>query len=117
MTVNRYFDHLYNENEQNEYMDIVQESIQQHGIDVLYIVRDMEDFDELLREEKLSVFRTTYKIDAYMTNAGQNMNMQKHMSKFGFRFEESTEIIISAKSFISIFLGNNPIILYKSCIL
>ena len=98
MTVNRYFDHLYNENEQNEYIDIVQESIEIHGCSVLYIVRDMEDFDELLREEKLSVFRTTYKIDAYMANAGQNMNMQKHMSKFGFRFEESTEIIISAKS-------------------
>lgn len=98
MPVNKYFDHLYNENEQNEFLDIVQESIQIHGINVLYIVRDIEDFDTLLREEKLSVFRHTYTIEAYMSNGGQNQNMQKYMSKFGFRFEESSEIIISAKS-------------------
>lgn len=98
MATNKYFDHLYNENEQNEFLDIVQESIQQHGVDVLYIVRDIEDFDALLREEKLSVFRTTYTVDAYLSNQGQNQNMQKYMSKFGFRFEESTELIISAKS-------------------
>lgn len=107
MAVNKYFDHLYNENEQDEYIDIVQESIEIHGCSVLYIVRDMEDFDELLREEKLSVFRTTYTIDAYVVNAGSNGNMQKYMSKFGFRFEESTEIIISAKSWDQLGTGFN----------
>lgn len=105
MATNKYFDHLYNENEQDTFTDIVQEAIQQHGVDVTYIVRDMEDFDELLREEKLSVFRTTYKVDAYVVDAGQNSNMQKYMSKFGFRFEESTEIIISAKSWDEIHTG------------
>lgn len=107
MAINKYFDHLYNENEQNEYIDIVQESIEIHGCSVLYIVRDMEDFDELLREEKLSVFRTTYTVDAYVVNAGSNGNMQKYMSKFGFRFEESTEIIISAKSWDQLGTGFN----------
>lgn len=95
---NKYFDHLYNANEQDMFIDIVQEAIEQHGVSVTYIVRDMEDFDDLLREEKLSVFRTTYTVDAYVSNNGQNSNMQNYMSKFGFRFEESTEIIISAKS-------------------
>lgn len=105
MATNKYFDHLYNSSEQNEFMDLVQESIQIHGHEVLYIVRDIEEFDELLREEKLSVFRTTYKVEAYMTNQGQNQNMQKYMSKFGFRFEESTELLISAKSWDE--LGTN----------
>lgn len=98
MATNKYFDHLYNESEQDTFADLMQESIQINGVDVLYIVRDIEKFDELLREEKLSVFRTTYTIEAYMQNNGQNTTMQKYMSKFGFRFEENTEIIISSKS-------------------
>lgn len=105
MATNKYFDHLYNSNEQDEFMDLVQESIQIHGHNILYIVRDIQDFDALLREEKLSVFKTTYIVEAYMSNQGQNQNMQKYMSKFGFRFEESTELIISAKSWDE--LGTN----------
>lgn len=98
MATNKYFDNLYNKNEQDTFVDIVQESIQIHGVNILYIVRDIEDFDSLLREERLSVFRTTYEVEAYVQNNGQNTNMQKYMSKFGFRFEENTEIVISAKS-------------------
>lgn len=98
MAVNKYFDNLYNKNEQELFTDIVQESIQIYGVDVIYIARDLEDFDSLLREEKLSSFRTTYTIDAYSLNAGQNTDMQVYMSKFGYRFEENTEIVISAKS-------------------
>ncbi len=98
MTVNRYFDHLYNESEQDMFVDILQESIQIHGSNILYIPRIIEDFDTLLREEKLSVFKTTYTIDAYVSNGGQNTTMQKYMSKFAFRFEETSEVIISTKS-------------------
>lgn len=98
MATNKYFDNLYNQSEQDTFIDIVQESIQLHGTNVLYIPREIENFDELLREEKLSVFRHTYSIEAYMQNNGQNTTMQKYMSKYGFRFEENTEIVISAKS-------------------
>lgn len=105
MATNRYFDHLNDQSEQDLYVDIVQEVIQMYGNDVLYIVRDIEKFDDLLREEKLSNFKTTYTIEAYVSNHGQNTTMQKHMSKFGFRFDESNEIIISAKSWDSIGTG------------
>lgn len=98
MSTNKYFDNLYNQNEQDTFSSLVQESIQIHGIDVVYIVRDMEDFDDLLREEKLSVFRTTYTIEGYIPNNGNNTTMQKVMSKFGFRFEENTELYISSIS-------------------
>ena len=96
MTVNKYFNNLYYGPEQDMFNDIVQEVIQIHGSDILYICRDVEEFDELLREEKVSVFKTTYSIDAYVPNTGQNNTMQKLMSKFGFRFEENMEIYISA---------------------
>lgn len=98
MTINKYFDNLYNQNEQDMFIDIVQESVQIHGTSITYIVRDIEKFDELLREESLSVFRQTYRVDAYMSNTGSNTNMQKFMSRYGWRMEESTELIIPAKS-------------------
>lgn len=98
MTTNKYFDNLYNQNEQDIFVDIVQETIQINGVNVIYIVRDIEKMDELLREEKLSVFRTTYMVEAFVQNNGQNTTMQKYMSKYGFRFEENAEIVVSAKS-------------------
>lgn len=98
MPTNKYFDNLFAQNEQDTFSSLIQESIQIHGVDITYIVRDMEDFDTLLREEKLSVFRSTYIIDAFVPNTGQNTTMQKVMSKFGFRFEENMEVYISTLS-------------------
>lgn len=98
MSTNKYFNNLYHDNTQNLFEDLLQESIQIHGVDIIYIVRDVERFDELLREEKLSIFKTTYKLEAYVPNVGQNTTMQKFMSKFGFRFEENSEVIISSKT-------------------
>jgi hypothetical protein len=104
MTTNKYFNHLYDNVEQSLMADILQEAIQVYGIDAYYIVRDIEDFDTLLREEKLSVFRTTYKIDAYLTTPYES-NMTKYMTKFGFRFEDNCEIVISAQSWDEIGTG------------
>lgn len=105
MAINRYFDHLYNTSEQDMFIDIVQEAIQIHGSNIYYIVRDMENMDDLLREEKLSVFRTVYEIEAYVNNVGSNATFQQYMHKFGFRFEESNEIIVSAKSWDALGTG------------
>lgn len=97
MANNKYFNSLYDNTEQDLFSDIIQEVIAINGYDVVYIVRDMEKMDELLREESLSAFRTTYIIDAYLETP-ESENMQRYMSKFGFRFEDNTEIVISTKS-------------------
>lgn len=96
MATNRYFENLYQTSEQSLYADLLTESIQIYGVDVVYIVRDIEDFDEILREEKLSRFKTTYNIEGYMPDTGQCEGLQNYMSKFGYRFEETTELIISS---------------------
>lgn len=106
MAINKYFDNLNNQNEQDLMMDLIQESIRIYASDVLVIIRDMENFDELLREEKLSVFRTTYTIEAFV-ESNRSDTMQRYMSKFGFRFEETNEIIISAKSWDELGTGFN----------
>lgn len=97
MATNKYFQTLYDNNEQSLFSDIIQENISIYGMDVLYIVKDNIEMDELLREPKLSSFNTTYKIDAYIED-NEAQNMQKYMSKFGFRFEDNTDIIISSLS-------------------
>lgn len=97
MATNNYFNSLLDNREQSLMSDLVAESISIYGMNVTYIVRDTEKFDDLLREEKLSVFRNTYIIDAFMSNQDTS-GMQKYMSKFGFKFEDNTEIIISKQS-------------------
>lgn len=127
---NRYFEHLYQTSEQDIWLDLVQESIQIHGTDVVYIVREIENMDELLREEKLSVFRKTFIVDSYVEGQGNGGSMQKYMSKFGFRFEDNKEIYISTKSWAElengmvqpregdyIYIGNpeNPYASFVNC--
>lgn len=104
--MNKYFDNLYNKSEQDLFSDLVKESIEIHGSSVLYIVRDLEGFDDLLREEKLSVFKTTYKVDAYVQGS-DNSAMQKYMSNFGYRFEQTTEVIIATLTWDAIGSGFN----------
>lgn len=99
MTTNRYFDNLYNSSESDMYSDLTIEAIQMYGIDCLYIVREIENIDELLKEETLSKFRITYDIEAIVQPNGNVDGRQNYMSKFGFRFEEMTEIYISVKRF------------------
>lgn len=98
MPVNKYFNNLYAVNEQDTYGNLVYEMIQLYGVDIVYIKREFVELDPVLREPKKSSFRETYIIESYLPDTGQGGGDQSIMSKFGFRFNETTEAIISIKA-------------------
>lgn len=98
MPTNKYFNHLYAKNEQKVFTDLVYEAIRIHGVDVVYIKREYVEIDEVLREPKQSTFKETYVVEMYIPDTGQGGGDQSFMSKFGFRFQETSEAILSIRA-------------------
>ncbi len=105
MATNKYFNHTQQKNEQDLFEDLVIESIQMNGIDVVYIPRENTDIDEILGEPKQSIFRRYHVIEAQMPDAGQLGGEQDIMGKFGFQVDQTTELLISKRRWDEINTG------------
>ena len=73
--------------------------IQINGVDVLYIPREIFEVDPVLKEPKATVFKRSFPIEVYMPDAAQFQGEQNIMSKFGFRINQTTELVMSKKRF------------------
>lgn len=99
MATSRYFNKIRNVEEQGLFEDLVVEMIQIAGVDVLYIPRKILEFDRILKEPSKSTFDKAYPIEAYMPDGGNFGGEQNIMSKFGFRVNQTSEILVSKKRF------------------
>lgn len=105
MTTNPYFNHTGQTSEQELFEDMVIEMIQLKGVDIQYIPRNILVMDPVLREPKSEVFKGAYTIEAYLPDTGNYGGEQNLMSKFGFRINQVTEILISKRRWAEIGLG------------
>lgn len=99
MPVNEYFNTSTETSEQDFFEDLVIEMIQMNGQDVLYIPREIFEIDPVLQEPKKTVFKRNFIIEVYTPDAYQYSGEQNIMSKFGFRINQTTEMIMSKKRF------------------
>jgi hypothetical protein len=99
MPVNEYFNTSTETSEQDFFEDLVIEMIQMNGQDVLYIPREIFEIDPVLQEPKKTVFKRNFIIEVYNPDAYQYSGEQNIMSKFGFRINQTTEMIMSKKRF------------------
>ncbi len=96
MATSKYFNHTANTAQQNLISDLVTEAIQQRGIDVHYIPREVVEDNETLNEAEVSRFESNYPIEMYVERV-DNFNGDASMfSKFGgFSLEDSMTLVIS----------------------
>lgn len=107
MATNRYFNTANEASEQDLFEDLVIEMIQMSGQDVLYIPREIFEIDPVLQEPKKTVFRRNFIIEAYQPDAFQYNGDQNIMSKFGFRVNQTTDLVISKKRFAELGTGRS----------
>lgn len=107
MVTNRYFNHKQETGEQDLFEDIVIEMIQMNGTDVLFIPREIFEIDPVLQEPKKTIFRRNFIIEAYQPDAFQYNGDQNIMSKFGFRVNQTTDLIMSKKRFAELGTGRS----------
>jgi len=90
------------------YKDIIGESLKIMGENILYLPRQIVDFDQLFGEDILSKYPESFLLEAYQENQdvgfGESTNL---FTKFGITAKTEATYIISKSSFEQIVLNND----------
>lgn len=99
MALNPHFD-LYrtNTNEQTLVEDLYAEAITIYGQDVHYIIRNMENIDEIFNEDILSSFDTSYVIEMYLEDY-EGFERNDFISNFGYQMQDRMTFGVSQNRF------------------
>jgi hypothetical protein len=97
--------------EQRLMQDLVNEQLKMFGQDVFYMPRKFIKKSSIIKEEILSQFDDSFRLEAYITNVEGFGGQGDILSKFGVRTTDEITFIISKErfeDFISPFLLNQP---------
>lgn len=100
MAVSPYFNHISHPGEQKLAEDLVVEFIQQRGVDVYYIPRELLENIEMFNESAMNRFSQAKLIEMYVESITNFNGDGDLFSKFGgFGFEDSAVFMVSKKRF------------------
>lgn len=99
MATNSYFQNYSNFNEQQMIDDLVIESIQIFGVDTYYISRTVDNFDEVLNEDSISVFDTAYPLDVYIKSVDGFEGEGDFLSRFGLEIRDQATFTVAFRTF------------------
>ena len=94
MAVSKYFKHGTN-TEQNLLENLITESIQHRGMDLMYIPRTVVDVNELFSEDRFSKYEEVFEIEMYPINQTGYEGQGDLMSKFGIQVDHTGTFIVS----------------------
>lgn len=101
MTTNPYFRNFTSENEQNLFEDLIIESIKIHGIDVYYVNRNVNRYDDLYGEDDISSYDHALMIEMYIRSVNGFSGDGQFMSKFGLQIRDQIIFSVSQRVFTS----------------
>jgi hypothetical protein len=101
MATNVFFRNYDNTYEQNLIDDLVIESISIYGVDLIYITSSLPEgtTDEILNENDLRLFDTTYDFEAYVKNVDGFEGEGDFLSKFGLQIRDSVTFTVAIRTF------------------
>ena len=108
MTVNPYINNYFYTETQNLISNIIQESIQFNGIDVKYITRNFETFDEFFGEQVEGIFDDAFTIEMYLNNSQFYGGEHFVLSKFGIEQRDSMELVVHQERFRDVTSLDSP---------
>ena len=95
-TVNVYFSQG-TRNEQGLIEDIIIESLKIYGMEMMYIPRTLVSKDNILGEDRLSQFKTSFPIEMYFENVSGFEGQGAFMQKFGLMMEQSATLVVARR--------------------
>lgn len=98
MPTNPYFRQFRVRSEQNLVDDLMQEVIQIHGVDLLYLPRSFQKLDLIYGEDVLSKFDDYYDIEMYYKSQSFE-GPQEHIARFGAELEHRITLVVSRTRF------------------
>ena len=84
-------------NEQYLIEDLIIESLKIYGQEVFYIPRTLVSKDEILGEDRLSRFTSSYPIEMYFENVDSLDGQGAFIQKFGMMLEQSATLVVSRR--------------------
>lgn len=95
-TTNVYFSHG-TRNEQYLIEDLIIESLKIYGNEFFYIPRTLVSKDEILGEDRLSQFTSSFPIEMYFENVDSLAGQGAFIQKFGLMMEQSATLIVARR--------------------
>lgn len=95
-TTNVYFSHG-TRNEQYLIEDLIIESLRIYGQEFFYIPRTLVSKDNILGEDRLSQFKTSFPIEMYFENVDSLDGQGAFIQKFGLMMEQSATLVVARR--------------------
>jgi len=95
-TINPYFTQGTS-NEQYLIEDIIIESLKIYGKEMFYIPRTLVSKDDILGEDRLSKFESSFPIEMYIENVEGFDGQQAFIQKFGLMMEQSATFVVARR--------------------
>lgn len=96
--LNPYFDNKY-QNDINLYSSLASETIQEKGVQGIYIPREFVAKDPIMGEDPMSTFTKYFAISLYIENADGWGGQQDYISQFGYIIDDQMDFTISLPLF------------------
>lgn len=108
MTTNKFFKNEYSKRDQKIVDDLIEESIQIHGINAFYLPRSLKNFDQLYETDTVSEYNSNFLIEMYVKDANNYNPPNEFMSKFGIEFKDDITFSVSIRAFEKNVIRYNP---------
>ena len=99
MATNVFFRNYDNIYEQNLIDDLVIESIQIYGIDLIYVNRTRQGEDNILNEDDMPLYENYYEFEAYVKNVDGFEGEGDFLSKFGLQIRDQVTLTVAIRTF------------------
>jgi hypothetical protein len=99
MPTNEYFDNFYNRPEQTLIEDLIIESIKIYGHDVFYCPRTVVARDNVLNEDALSEYNSSYQIEMYIKNVEGFEGEGDFLSRFNIQIRDEITFTVANRRY------------------
>lgn len=99
MATNVFFQNYNYFNEQQLIDDLVIESIQIYGLDMIYLTRSLQAVDQILNEDDLSIFDAAYDMEMYVKSVDGFQGEGDFLSKFGLQIRDQATFTVAMRTF------------------
>jgi hypothetical protein len=108
MATNAFFQNYDYFNEQQLIDDLVIESIQIYGVDIIYVTNSIQDIDAVYREDDIPIFDETFDFEVYVKSVDGFEGEGDFMSKFGLEIRDEVTFTLAVRTFEKYVNRNRP---------
>jgi hypothetical protein len=99
MATNVFFQNYDYFNEQQLIDDLVIESIQIYGLDMIYLTRSLQAVDNILNEDDLSIFNQSFEMEMYVKSVDGFQGEGDFLSRFGLQIRDQATFTVAFRTF------------------